>query len=110
MHCVKLPGQRLAARGFDRQLAEFQVRVAVLSGFTALGTPITETVGSLPGERGTPPITRFVQQRLVDTYNHARRLKTLKGLTPAQFFWKEWQAKPELFYEEPCHLTSGLYT
>ena len=33
----------------------------------------------------------------VDTYNHARRLKTLKGLTPAQFIWKEWQSKPELF-------------
>jgi transposase InsO family protein len=46
----------------------------------------------------------------VDTYNHARRLKTLKGLTPAQFIWKEWQAKPQLFYEEPCHLTLGPYT
>ena len=46
----------------------------------------------------------------VDTYNHARRLKTLKGLTPAQFIWKECQAKPELFHEEPCHLTSGLYS
>ncbi len=32
----------------------------------------------------------------VDTYNHARRLKTLKGLTPAQVIWKEWQAKPDL--------------
>ncbi len=45
MHCVKLLGQRLAARDFDRQVAEFQVRVAVLNGFTALGTPITEVVG-----------------------------------------------------------------
>lgn len=45
MHCVKLLGQRLAARHFDRQVAEFQLRVAVLNGFTALGTPITETVG-----------------------------------------------------------------
>ena len=45
----------------------------------------------------------------VDTYNHDRRLKTLKGLTPAQFIWKKWQEKPEIFYEEPCHLTSGLY-
>ncbi len=45
MHCVKLLGQRLAARDFDRQVAEFQVRVAVLNGFTALGIPITETVG-----------------------------------------------------------------
>ena len=45
MHCVKLLGQRLAARDFDRQVAEFQVRVAVLNGFTALGTPITEVAG-----------------------------------------------------------------
>ena len=42
---AKLLGQRLAARDFDRQVAEFQVRVAVLNGFTALGIPITETVG-----------------------------------------------------------------
>ena len=45
MHCVKLLGQRLSARDFDRQVAEVQVRVAVLNGFTALGTPITEVVG-----------------------------------------------------------------
>lgn len=45
MHCVKLLGQRLAARDFDRQVAEFQVRVAILNGFTALGIPITEVVG-----------------------------------------------------------------
>ena len=46
----------------------------------------------------------------LDAYNHARRLKTLKGLTPAQFIWKEWQSKPELFHEEPCHLMAGLNT
>ena len=45
MHCVKPPGQRLMARDFDRQVAEVQVRVAVLNGFTALGTPITEIAG-----------------------------------------------------------------
>jgi hypothetical protein len=45
MHFVKLLGQRLAARDFDRQVAEFQVRVAVLNGFTALGIPVTEVVG-----------------------------------------------------------------
>jgi len=45
MHCVKLLGQRLMARDFDRQVAEFQVRVAILNGFTALGIPVTETVG-----------------------------------------------------------------
>jgi hypothetical protein len=41
MPCVKLLGQRLAARDFDRQVAEFQVRVAVLNGFTAIGIPVT---------------------------------------------------------------------
>ncbi len=45
MHCVKLPGQRLSAREFDRQVAEFQARLAVLNGFTALGTPVTEVAG-----------------------------------------------------------------
>lgn len=42
---AKLLGQRLMARDFDRQVAEFQVRVAVLNGFTALGIPVTEAVG-----------------------------------------------------------------
>jgi len=46
----------------------------------------------------------------LDAYNHARRLKTLKGLTPSQFIWKEWQSRPELFHEEPCHLIAGLNT
>ena len=45
MHCVKLLGQRLMARDFDRQVAEFQVRVAILNGFTALGIPVTKVVG-----------------------------------------------------------------
>jgi hypothetical protein len=44
MHCVKLLGQRLMARDFDRQVAEFQVRVAVLNGFTALGIPVTKAL------------------------------------------------------------------
>ena len=45
MHCVKLLGQRLMARDFDRQVAAFQVRVAVLNGFTALGIPVTKVAG-----------------------------------------------------------------
>lgn len=44
----------------------------------------------------------------LDAYNHARRLKTLKGLTPAQFIWKSWQVRPDLFHEEPRHLMAGL--
>jgi hypothetical protein len=45
MHCVKLLGQRLMARDFDRQVAELQVRIAVLNEYTALGIPVTEAVG-----------------------------------------------------------------
>lgn len=45
MHCVKLLGQSLMARDFDRQVAELQVRIAVLNGYTALGIPVTEVAG-----------------------------------------------------------------
>lgn len=45
MHCVKLLGQRLGAKGFDCRVAELQVRVTVLNGFIALSIPPTETVG-----------------------------------------------------------------
>ena len=44
MHCVKLLGQRLSARDFDRQVAEIQIRAAILNGFTALGIPSTVPV------------------------------------------------------------------
>ena len=42
---AKLLGQRLMARDFDRQVAELQVRIAVLNRYTALGIPVTEAVG-----------------------------------------------------------------
>ena len=45
MHCVKLLGQSLMVRDFDRQIAEIQIRVAVLNKYTALGIPVTEVVG-----------------------------------------------------------------
>ena len=45
MHCVKLLGQSLMARDFDRQVAEIQIRVAVLNRYTDLGIPVTEPVG-----------------------------------------------------------------
>jgi len=45
MHCVKLLGQSLMARDFDRQVAEIQIRVAVLNRYTALGIPVTEVAG-----------------------------------------------------------------
>ena len=45
MHCVKLLGQGLMARDFDRQVAEVQVRVATLNGYTILSIPVTKAVG-----------------------------------------------------------------
>ncbi len=45
MNCVKLLGQRLMSRHFDRQVTEVQIRVAVLNRFTALGIPVTVAVG-----------------------------------------------------------------
>ena len=44
MRCFKLLGERVMARGFDRQVAELQVRAAVLDRFTRLGRPITVSV------------------------------------------------------------------
>lgn len=44
MRCFKLLGERIMARDFDRQVAELQVRAAVLNRFTRLGTPITVTM------------------------------------------------------------------
>ncbi len=41
MNCVKQLGQRLMARDFDRQVAEVQIRAAMLNRFTALGIPKT---------------------------------------------------------------------
>lgn len=45
MHSVTLLGQRLMAKNFDRQVAELQIRIAVLNGYAATGIPITEPVG-----------------------------------------------------------------
>ena len=36
MNCIKLLGQLLMARDFERQVAELQVRIAVLNVYTAL--------------------------------------------------------------------------
>ena len=41
MRCLKLLGERIMSRDFDRQVAELQVRAALLNRFTQLGTPDT---------------------------------------------------------------------
>jgi hypothetical protein len=45
MNCMKLLGQKLMARDFDRQTAEIQGRIAILNRYTALGIPVTQPIG-----------------------------------------------------------------
>lgn len=45
MHCIRLLGHRLLARGFYGRVAEFHVGVGVLNGYTALGIPVTKVAG-----------------------------------------------------------------
>ena len=44
----------------------------------------------------------------VQAYNYARRLKTLKGLTPYEFICKAWTLEPERFTLNPLHQMPGL--
>ena len=44
MRCLKLLGERLMARTFDRQTTELHIRAALLNRFTRLGTPTTQHV------------------------------------------------------------------
>ena len=44
MRCFKLLGERVNARRFESQVAELQIRAALLNRFTRLGTPITVAI------------------------------------------------------------------
>jgi transposase InsO family protein len=44
----------------------------------------------------------------VQAYNFARRLKTLKGLTPYEFISKAWTREPDRFRLNPLHQMPGL--
>jgi len=46
----------------------------------------------------------------VDAYNHARRLKTLRGLTPCEFICRVWTKEPGRFRLDPSHHIPGPYT
>ena len=41
-------------------------------------------------------------------YNHARRLKTLNGLTPNEYICKIWTSEPERCILDPIHQMQGL--
>ena len=44
----------------------------------------------------------------INAYNYARRLKTLKGLTPYEFIVKAWTKEPKRFKLDPTHQMPGL--
>ena len=46
----------------------------------------------------------------LDAYNFARRLKTLKSLTPYEFICKAWTSQPQRFTISPLQKTPGLNT
>ena len=46
-------------------------------------------------------------QPFLDAYNHARRLKTLRGLTPCEFSCETWTGQPSRFTSNPTHYTPG---
>lgn len=69
MYCIKLLGQHLSARDLDRQVAKFQVRVAVLNGFNAFDRPIAERVGKSKRGLRTTSSTRFVQHNQENSSN-----------------------------------------
>ena len=46
----------------------------------------------------------------IDAYNLAKRLKTLKGLSPYEFIVKCWTEEPNRFRSDPTHHFPGLNT
>ena len=46
----------------------------------------------------------------LDAYNFARRLKTLRGLTPYEYICKIWTSEPDRFILNPIHQMPGLNT
>jgi len=49
-------------------------------------------------------------QAFLLAYHHAKRLKTLRGLTPHEFVCAQHQQNPAIFTQDPTHHTLGLYT
>jgi transposase InsO family protein len=70
-----------------------------------------------PAEAGDATVRRYhydshdqLRRHLAEfvaAYNFARRLKTLRGLTPSEFICKAWTQEPERFTLNPLHQTPG---
>ena len=60
--------------------------------------------------RGTHDELRAHLADFVTAYNFAKRLKTLKRLTPYEYICKVWTKEPERFTLNPLHQMPGLNT
>ncbi len=49
-------------------------------------------------------------QTFLAAYNHAKRLKRLKGLTPYEYICAEWRKSPATFIRDPTQHPVGLST
>jgi hypothetical protein len=49
-------------------------------------------------------------QLVLDAYNHARRLKTLRGFTPYEFICQVWTKESDRFRLDPSHHIPAPYT
>ena len=56
----------------------------------------------------TDELNQHLQSFLL-AYNHAKRLKSLRGLTPHEFVRTQWQMNPVIFTQGLTHLTLVLY-
>lgn len=81
MHCVKLLGQLLTARDFDRQVAEFEFRIAVLNGYTAVGIPVAEAVGSVCPRKREPRPSADLCKRVWKDLNPTVDLRSDRDLS-----------------------------
>jgi len=57
----------------------------------------------------TDELNQHLQAFLL-AYNQAKRLKTLRGLTPHEVVCTQWQKNPVIFTQDPTQLTLGLYS
>ena len=69
---------------------------------------LTEATVQRHHDQTTDELNEHLQAFLL-AYNHAKRLKTLRGLTPHEFVCAQWQMNPTIFTRDPTHLTLGIY-
>ena len=70
--------------------------------------PLQEAPGRRSPYQPTAPLHEPLQAFLV-AYQQAKRLKSLRGLTPHEFVGAQHRKTPGIFTPDPTHFTRGLY-